>query len=130
VKFKAKQLKDDRGRFLSAVDTGLHKSVMEIGAAGAAAARNKAPVRTGRLRAGITSRMIGAMTALIESSAPYSIYQDEGTGPKGRPGQYLTNREDFFAIGPVAGTPASHFMAAGMAVVRAITPGVVRSNLP
>lgn len=130
VRMRAEQGRDDFGRFESAIESGLHATVMETAAIGANAARAAAPERTGRLRQSIQVKMLGALTAMFTANVPYAVFQDEGTGPKGAEGQFLTNREDFWAIGPVGGTPASHFMLAGIQAVRAALPGVLASNMP
>ena len=130
VTVHAEQGRDDTGRFLSAVETGAHASVMELAAMGANAARGAAPKRTGALAASIQVFMAGALAAGFGTSLPYAGYQEHGTGTKGRPGQFLTNREDFYGIGPVGPTPASHFMEAGKRVIEQNWRGVVRSNMP
>lgn len=124
------QGRDETGRFLSAVESGGHATVMELAARGAEAARTKAPHRTGALAASIQVFMVGALAAGFGTSLRYAHFQEAGTGPKGRPGQFLTNREDFWAIGPVRGNPPTHFMEAGRAVIEATWRGMLRSNMP
>lgn len=129
VRIKTRQARDESGRFLGAVESGLEATVMELAATGAGVSRGAAPSRTGRLRGSI-EMFGGGLVAGWRATAPYAVYQDQGTGPKGRPGQFLTNREDFWAIGPVGPTPATHFMEAGLAVVKARAPGVLASHMP
>lgn len=129
VKVRHEQGRDEFGRFESAVESGLHNTVMELATLGASVSRGAAPRRTGALAGSIRVTVLGALSAMWSANTPYASFQDKGTGPKGAPGQFLTNREDFWAIGPVAGTPATHFMAAGQAAVRAAAPGVLASNI-
>ena len=129
VKITAKQGRDQTGRFISAVESGAHATVMELASAGANRARGVAPKKSGRLAASI---MVfgGGLSAGFRTDLSYAPFQDQGTGPKGRTGQFLTNREDFWAIGPVGPTPATHFIRAGRQVIEATWRGVLESNMP
>lgn len=96
-------------------------------------ARAGAPVgKTGRTRGSIRGRMLGPLTGEITGGrgVRWFRYQEEGAGQKGRPGQFLTNRDDFEARGPVAGNPGLHFMARAWAHVRAKAPATIRAHLP
>lgn len=130
VTVRAGQGRDETGRFLSAVETGAHATVMELASRGASVSRAAAPKKTGALAASIRILRVAGLSATFGTDMPYAGFQDDGTGPKGAPGQFLTNRADFWAIGPVGGTPATHFMAAGEAAIRSSWRGVLRSNMP
>lgn len=129
VEFKAEQRRDELGRYQASVESGLHAAMMELAVGGANVARTVAPKRTGRLSGSI---MVfgGGLSAGFRTNVPYASYQEHGTGPKGRRGQFLTNHEDFYGIGPVAGTPATHYMQAGRAFIHANIERVVGAYLP
>lgn len=73
-----------------------------------------APVRTGELVNSIGSRMTGAYEGVVEATAAHAAPQNFGAARHdiGYAGQFLTNRRDFAAIGPVdhPGNPPVGFM--------------------
>jgi len=91
-----------------------------------AVARSLAPVRTGRLRASITVRMVrvgGRPSAVVGTDVPYARYQHDGTGIYRPGGTVIRPRTAsvlrFVPSGGggvvyaryVRGTPGTHFLA-------------------
>lgn len=128
-------LRDESGRFLSAVDEGATAAVHEIADAMAGMAILFAPKRRGVLAASIEGVQLAAHEAAAIATAPHAAPQELGAGPHiiGADGELLANKEDdFHTHGPVLhpGNPATHFLARAARAVAPRGVGIVRKHMP
>lgn len=128
-------LRDESGRFLSAVKGGGKAAVNEIADAIAGFAIIFAPKRSGELAGSVEPVSLGATSAAAIARAGHAAPQEHGASAHsiGEAGQVLANREEgFYATGPVwhPGNPATHFLARAAAVVSPRAVGIVRKNMP
>lgn len=97
------------GQFVALVEEGLIEGIRILANRAESFAQAFAPFKTGELHDSIVGQAFGT-SAIVSATAPHARYQEFGTGPKGALGQFLTNRIDFAARGPVAGSPATRFL--------------------
>jgi hypothetical protein len=128
-------LRDDSGKFLSAVDAGATAAVKEIVETIANLAIAFAPFRHGILKGSIQGVAQGH-TGFAKATAKHAAPQEFGAGPHelGAPGQWLGPGEDGWpgGFGPVRhpGNPATRFMTKAGTVVAAMSGGIVRKHMP
>ena len=128
-------LRDDSGRFVSAVEAGGEAAVLEIADAIAGLAIIFAPRKTGELAGSIEAIALGGTEAAAVARAGHAAPQEEGAGAHtiGAPGQVLANKEEeFFAIGPVThpGNPATRFLTRAAAAVSPRATAIVKKYMP
>ncbi len=75
------ELADELSALSLRLGRGAADSALQLASTFAEEARNRAPVRTGRLRDSITLRRAGDSTYIVEATAPYAGYVEYGSRP-------------------------------------------------
>lgn len=130
--------RDDFGRFLADIDEAAQATVSELLSIGIATSRVAAPVKTGRLRESFMRQMLSSHSGVYANTAPYAKFQDEGVGPNEKPadvsfwwqaqGRFWSPDSTGTQVIQHPGNPASNFMAAGWAAIRAAAPSVTAKH--
>lgn len=141
-------VRDNFGRFIRDIESAATRSVEDCLDEGIAAARVKAPSRTGRLRASFVPAILSRTSGVFTNTAPYAHFQDQGAGRHDIPAEVKfywdkvgrmwmwpeTYRRvtGFDPADPIdhPGNPAVEFMDAGYDRIKARMQAIIKKNYP
>lgn len=141
-------VRDEFGRFIRDIEESATKSVEDALDVGIAAAKTRAPVRTGRLRGSFVPAILSRTSGVFLNEAPYAMPQDQGARPHSidahvgffwdKMGRKWMWPETYLRVTGHAGAdpirhpgnPATHFMLTGYAAIVRAMPGILQRNYP
>jgi hypothetical protein len=139
-------VRDNMGRFIADIAGAATRSVEDALDEGIAAARVKAPERTGRLRASFVPAILSRTSGVFTNTAPYAMAQDQGAVRHDMPanvrffwereGRMWMPPETYLAVtgypgnDPIdhPGNPATRFMDAGYDRIKRRMQAIIRRN--
>lgn len=140
--------RDGMGRFIADIESAATRSVEDAIDVGQGAAREGAPMRTGRLRGSFATAILSRTSGVFFNTAPYAKFQDEGAGPHtisayvsffwdkmGRMWMHPNTYERVTGhpgADPIhhPGNPATHFMLKGYEAAKRAMPGILQREYP
>lgn len=141
-------VRDEFGRFIRDIEEAATKSVEDALDVGIAAARVKAPMKTGRLRGLFVPAILSRTSGVFLNEAPYAMAQDQGARPHpidahvsffwdkmGRRWMWPETYEKVTkhpGADPIhhPGNPATGFMLAGYEAIARAMPGILQRRYP
>lgn len=141
-------VRDRFGQFIADIAGAATRSVEDALDVGVAAARARAPQRTGRLRGSFVPAILSRTSGVFLNTAPYAMAQDQGAVPHtidahvsffwDRAGRRWMWPETYQRVtghpgaDPIhhPGNPATHFMDAGYDAIKRRMPAILQRNYP